>query len=278
MIEIKEAFKIVKKEELVYLTIPAFEETGMVKHCFTTRVGGVSQGIYNSLNTSPVKEDPIENVHRNLETVCGAIDIDYTRLVFPDQTHSDNIRIVTEADVGKGLNGQIDIADTDGLITNIPGIPLITEYADCVPLFFLDTRNRAIALAHSGWKGTVQKIGAKTIRRMNEVYGTKPEDCLVGIGPSIDRNCFEVGPEVEQEFRDRFGYWNEFIEPFGETKFKIDLWKAITLMLTELGVPEENITVSGFCTKCNEELFFSYRRDKGKTGSMSAIMELKYKR
>jgi len=278
VIEIKEAFKIVKKEELVYLTIPAFEETGMVKHCFTTRVGGVSQGIYNSLNTSPVKEDPIENVHRNLETVCGAIDIDYTRLVFPDQTHSDNIRIVTEADVGKGLNGQIDIADTDGLITNIPGIPLITEYADCVPLFFLDTRNRAIALAHSGWKGTVQKIGAKTIRRMNEVYGTKPEDCLVGIGPSIDRNCFEVGPEVEQEFRDRFGYWNEFIEPFGETKFKIDLWKAITLMLTELGVPEENITVSGFCTKCNEELFFSYRRDKGKTGSMSAIMELKYKR
>jgi len=278
VIKIKKEFKAVKKDGLVYLTIPAFEKTGMVKHCFTTRVGGVSQGIYNSLNTSPMKEDSIENVHKNLEIVCGAVGIDYTRLVFTDQTHSDNIRVVTEADVGKGLNGQIDIADTDGLITNIPGIPLITEYADCVPLFFLDTRNKVIALAHSGWKGTVLKIGAKTIKRMNEVYGTKPHDCLVGIGPSIDKDCFEVGPEVAQEFRDSFSYWNEFIEPFGETKFKIDLWKVIIHMLKDLGVPEENITVSGFCTKCNEELFFSYRRDKGRTGSMSAIMELRDKR
>jgi copper oxidase (laccase) domain-containing protein len=110
---------------------------------------------------------------------------------------------------------------------------------------------------------------------MNEVYGTNPEDCLIGIGPSIGRDCFEVGPEVAQEFRDSFDNWNEFIEPFGDDKFKIDLWKANMLMLIELGVPAENITVSGFCTKCNEKLFFSYRRDKGRTGSLSAIIELK---
>ena len=266
---------MVKKEKLVYLTISAFEETGMVKHCFTTRVGGVSQGIYNSLNTSIIKEDPIENVRRNLELVCGAIGIDYTRLVFSNQTHEDNIRVVTEADIGKGLTIPSDITDTDGLMTNIPGIPLITHYADCVPLFFLDTRNRAIAVIHSGWKGTVLKIGAKTIKQMNEVYGTKPEDCLVGIGPSIGRDCFEVGPEVVQEFRDSFDNWAEFTEPFRDGKFRIDLWKANKIMLIELGIPEENITVSGFCTKCNEQLFFSYRRDKGRTGSLSAIMELK---
>ncbi|MHB1393981.1 MAG: peptidoglycan editing factor PgeF [Clostridia bacterium] len=275
MVEIKEAFKVVKNEELVYLSIPAFEETGMVKHCFTTRVGGVSQGIYNSLNTSLDKEDPIENVRTNLELLCSAIGIDYTKLVFSDQTHEDNIRVVTKADIGKGITVPSDIENTDGLMTNIPGIPLITFYADCVSLFFLDTKQKAIAVSHSGWKGTVLKIGAKTIKQMSEVYGTKPEDCMVGIGPSIEQDCFEVGPEVAQEFRDKFDNWADFIKPFGDDKFKIDLWKANKLMLMEAGVPEENITISGYCTKCNVELFFSYRRDKGRTGSLSAIMELR---
>jgi polyphenol oxidase len=275
VVEIKEAFEVVKKEELVYLSIPAFERTGLVKHCFTTRIGGVSQGVYNSLNTSLDKEDPEENVRRNLELVCSAIGIDYTRLVLSDQTHEDIIRVVTEADIGKGITVASDIVNTDGLMTNIPGIPLITFYADCVPLFFLDTKQRAIAVTHSGWKGTVLKIGAKTIKQMAEVYGTKPEDCLVGIGPSIEMDCFEVGPEVAQEFRDAFDNWAEFIKPFGDDKFKIDLWKVNKLMLMKAGVPEENITISGYCTKCNEDLLFSYRRDKGRTGSLSAIMELK---
>lgn len=263
------------KGGLAYLRIPAFEDSGMVKHCFTTRIGGVSQGIYNSLNTSDDKEDPVENVHRNLELVCGAIGVDYRNLVFAVQTHEDNIRIVKKVDLGKGISVLNDINNTDGLMTNIPGIPLITFYADCVPLFFLDRKNKAIAVVHSGWKGTVLKIGAKTIRQMTETYGTKPEDCLVGIGPSIGPECFEVGSEVAQEFKDSFDNWNEFIKPFGIDKFKIDLWKANKLMLMDMGVPENNITISGFCTKCNEDLFFSYRRDKGRTGSMSAIMEVR---
>lgn len=275
MVEIKEEFNEVKKGGLVYLTIPAYEDTGLVKHCFTTRLGGVSQGIYDSLNTSCIKDDPIENVRRNLELICEAIDIDYTRLVFSQQTHEDNVRVVTKADIGKGLTVVSDIMNTDGLMTNIPGIPLITFYADCVPLFFLDKKNKAIAISHSGWKGTVLKIGVKTITQMSEVYGTNPEDCLIGIGPSIGPECFEVGPEVAREFMDSFDYWAEFLEPFGSDRFKIDLWKANKLMLTEAGIPEKNITISGLCTKCNEEMFFSYRRDKGRNGSLSAIMELR---
>ncbi len=275
VVEIKEAFEVVKKDGVVFLSIPSFERTGLVKHCFTTRIGGVSQGIYNSLNTSLDKEDSEENVRRNLELVCSVVDIDYTKLVLSDQTHEDNIRVVTEADIGKGITIASDILNTDGLMTNIPGIPLITFYADCVPLFFLDTKQRAIAVTHSGWKGTVLKIGAKTIKQMAEVYGTKPEDCLVGIGPSIEMDCFEVGPEVAQEFRDAFDNWTEFIKPFGDDKLKIDLWKVNKLMLMKAGVPEENITISGYCTKCNEDLLFSYRRDKGRTGSLSAIMELR---
>ena len=275
MVEIKEGFKTVMKGGLAYLTIPAFEETGMVKHCFTTRIGGVSRGIYNSLNTSDDKEDPIENVHRNLELVCGAIGINYRNLVFSDQTHEDNIRIVSIADLGKGISVPNDINNTDGLMTNIPGIPLITFYADCVPLFFLDKENKAIAVVHSGWKGTVLKIGAKTIRQMTEVYGTKSGDCLVGIGPSIGPECFEVGQEVADQFAGSFGTRTHIIRPLEKGKYTVDLWAANKLMLMEMGVPEENITISGLCTKCREDLFFSYRREKGRTGSMSAIMELK---
>lgn len=263
------------KDGLAYLTIPAFQDSGMVNHCFTTRIGGVSQGIYNSLNTSDDKEDPVENVHRNLELVCGAIGVDYRNLVFAVQTHEDYIRIVEKADLGKGISMPNDINNTDGLMTNIPGIPLITFYADCVPLFFLDKKNKAIAVVHSGWKGTVLKIGAKTIRQMKDVYGTKPEDCLVGIGPSIGPECFEVGQEVADQFAESFGDWSYIIKPFGKRKYLVDLWEANKLMLMDMGVPESNITISGFCTKCNEDLFFSYRRDKGRTGSMSAIMELR---
>ena len=275
MIEIKEGFKTVMKGGLAYLMIPAFEETGMVKHCFTTRIGGVSRGIYNSLNTSVDKEDPLENVHRNLELVCGAIGIDYRNLVLSDQTHEDNIRVVSIADLGNGISVPNDINNTDGLMTNIPGIPLITFYADCVPLFFLDKQNKAIAVVHSGWKGTVLKIGAKTIRQMTEVYGTKPGDCLVGIGPSIGPECFEVGQEVADQFAEGFGTRPHIIRPLGNGKYTVDLWAANKLMLMEMGVPENNVTISGLCTKCREDMFFSYRRDKGRTGSMSAIMELK---
>lgn len=275
VVKIKEAFELIRKGKLIYLTIPSFEESGLVKHCFTTRSGGVSEGIYSSLNTSIDKEDPIENVQRNLELVCGAIDIDYKKLVFSDQTHEDNIRVVTQADIGKGLTIPSDIYNTDGLMTNVPGIPLITFYADCVPLFFLDKKNRAIAVTHSGWKGTVLKIGEKTLKQMAEVYGTKSEDCLVGIGPSIEMNCFEVGQEVADQFTESFPNWPQIIEPIENGKYVVDLWQANKLMLMEMGVQENNISISGFCTKCNEELFFSYRRDKGRTGSLSAIMELK---
>ncbi|HPL52935.1 MAG TPA: peptidoglycan editing factor PgeF [Bacillota bacterium] len=268
-------FKLIEKEKLKYLVIPAFEESGMVRHCFTTRVGGVSKGVCSSLNTSVTNENTVENVRRNLELVCSAVGIDYTRLVFSDQTHRDNIRIVEEADIGKGITIASDIKDTDGLMTNIPGIPLITFYGDCVPLFFLDTKNKAVAVSHSGWRGTVLKIGAKTIMKMTEAYGTRPEDCLVGIGPSIEKNCFEVGPEVAGQFKESFDNWNEFIMPVGKGKYYIDLWKANKLMFMGQGIPEGNITVSGLCTMCNEDLFFSYRRDKGRTGSMSAIMELR---
>lgn len=274
VITINEGFKINQKGELLYLTIPSFEKTGLVKHCFTTRQGGVSEGIYETLNTSVKKEDLKQNVFKNLERVCSTVDIDYMRLVSSDQTHEDNIHIVTESDLGKGITRESDIRNVDALITNIPGIPLITFYADCVPLFFLDVEKRVVALAHAGWKSTVLRIGPKTLIAMAQHFGTKPEHCLVGIGPSIEGKCFEVREDTVNRFKESFTDWRSFTVQEGD-QYRIDLWAANRLMLLEAGIKEENITVSGFCTKCREDLFFSHRRDRGKTGSLSAIMELK---
>jgi len=275
LIDIEKGFRLNRSNNILYLTIPSFEETKLVKHCFTTRVGGVSKGVYSTLNTSPMKDDPLENVLVNLDRVCSAVGIDYRKLVLTDQIHSDRIIAVTEEDIGKGIVKPSDIKWTDGLMTNIPGVPLITFYADCVPLFFLDARKKAVALSHSGWKGTVQRIGPKTVKKMMEGYGTDPSDSLVGIGPSIGPECFEVGMDVAQVFMENFENWKSFMEPYKENKYRIDLWRVNKLMLMETGIPESNITISGYCTKCNEDLFFSYRRDKGNTGSLSAILELK---
>ena len=263
-----------KDKPLIYFTIPSFDETGLVKHCFTSRQGGVSQGIYKNLNTSLVKDDDHEAVRTNLNTVCRAVGIDYKKLVSSAQTHKDRVRVVDSKDVGKGIIRQSDIQDTDALITNVPGIPLITYYADCVPVFILDSKNKAVGLVHSGWKSTVLKIAAKTLSAMRKSFGTEPRDCLVGIGPSIEFKCFEIGQEVAAQFMEAFSNWKEFLRDNGNGKYNADLWKAVRLTLMDCGVPEENVTESGLCTKCNEDLFFSHRRDQGKTGSLSAIIEL----
>jgi polyphenol oxidase len=250
-ININNSFKINRSKELVYLTIPAFEETEMVKHCFTTRQGGISQG------------------------VCSAIGINYKDLVFSNQVHGAEVRVILEADKGKGITKPSDIKNVDALITNVVGVPLITFYADCVPVFILDPVNKAVGLAHSGWKSTTLKIAVKTIEKMSEIYGTRPVDCLIGIGPSIEMSCFEIKEDTADLFKLNFNNWGEFMKQKDEEHYNADLWLAIKLMLRSIGVLEENISISGLCTCCNEDLFFSHRRDKGNTGSLSAIIELK---
>jgi YfiH family protein len=196
-------------------------------------------------------------------------------LVFSDQVHDDKIKIVDYTDIGKGIEKQSDIKNIDALITNLPGVPLITFYADCVPLFFLDPDNKVVALAHAGWKGTMHKIGAKTILRMKEVFGTNPSRCLVGIGPSIEKSCFEVGNEVFEQFEGAYKDTASFCELKDNSKYIIDLWEANKLSLIEVGVEVDNITISGMCTKCHSNLFFSHRRQGSQRGSLSAIIELR---
>lgn len=267
-------FKENNMDGLVFYTIPAFEETGLVRHGFSSRLGGVSTGECTSLNLGFKRKDNPENVRENFNRFCKALDVLPEQMIFTDQVHKDNVWKVDKSHRGMGFERESTIRETDGLITNQPGLALVTFYADCVPLFFLDRVNKVIGLSHSGWRGTVAKIGRQTLMQMEAHYGSRPSDCLVGIGPSIGSCCFEVDQPVAEEFAKAYdGRQEEIIRPAGE-KFHIDLWKANAIQLMECGVPKENITTAALCTCCKNDIFFSHRGEKGKTGSMAALLML----
>jgi len=190
-------------KDVTFLTYPAYEEMNWLVHGFSTRFGGVSRGIYSSMNLSFTRGDEESCVKENYRRISDAMGFDMNSIVTSDQTHTNNVRKVTEKDRGKGIVIPRDYTDTDGMITNVPGLVLATFYADCVPLYFADPANHAIGLSHSGWRGTVQKIGAVTIEKMSEEYGSNPKDLKVAIGPSICQECYEVSEDVIEEF-DRF--------------------------------------------------------------------------
>jgi YfiH family protein len=276
MIESK-VLDICNKGNLTYIKIPSFEKTNKVNHCFSTRLGGVSEGIYSSLNLGFNREDSEENVRKNFQLLCEAININPNNLVFSDQIHEDKIIIVDELDRGKGYNRDSDILGVDGIITNKRNVALTTFYADCVPLYFLDPVKEVIALSHAGWRGTVKKIGYKTIVEMIENFSCDPKDILVCIGPSIGNCCFEVSEDVKIKFEKILNH--DIIEKIigrpVENKWYIDLWTANEEIIMMAGVPKENITKTDICTMCNKEVLFSHRGLDGKRGSLAAIMELK---
>ena len=185
------------REEVPYLSFPVLEESGMVKHGFSTRYGGVSTGCYESMNLSFSRGDDKNLVQENYCRMAQTLQVDVKKMVTSWQSHTINVRNVTEEDLGKGIWRERDYRDVDGLITNIPGITLVTFYADCVPLYLLDPVHRAIGLSHSGWRGTVNRMGEKTLDAMSAAFGTRAEDVIACIGPSICKSCFEVGENLE---------------------------------------------------------------------------------
>lgn len=270
-------YNVINKGKLTYLEFPSFKETGLVKHCFSTRLGGVSSGIFKSMNLGFTRGDLEENVRKNFQILCNAIDIDVNDLVFSNQVHEEKIAIVGMKDRGKGFNIKNDLIGVDGLITNEKNVALVTFYADCVPLYFLDPVNKVIGLAHAGWRGTVKKIGKKMIQTMVTHYDTNPNELLAGIGPSIGGCCFEVSEDVKIAFDNVFDCdtIDKIVKNKGDNKYLINLWEANAASMVEGGMDYNNITVGDICTMCNKEDMFSHRGTGGKRGSLSAIMELK---
>ncbi|MCR5833204.1 MAG: peptidoglycan editing factor PgeF [Selenomonadaceae bacterium] len=242
-------------------------------------MGGVSKPPFDALNLALHVGDLPEDVIANRQTFAKTLGFDVTDIVTPNQVHGDNVFYVDENYRGCGCKNYADaIPETDALITNVPHLPLMLCFADCVPIFVIDTVNRAIGLAHGGWKGTVKKISAKTVLKMGEVFGTHPKDCIIGIAPSIGSCCYEVGDEVVTKCKSAFpkNYDELLINRDGKIFF--DLKRANVVQLTEIGVPEKNIDVSPDCTCCQSKFYFSYRaaqkNNLNRTGRIAALIAL----
>lgn len=262
------------KENVLFLTFPALAEIDGIKHLFSTRMGGVSEGMFSSMNLSYTRGDDKQAVDENYRRIAKVLGCGPEDFVCSDQTHTTNIRKVTASDKGKGVTKEKEYTDVDGLITDEPGIVLSTFYADCVPLYFVDPIKKVIGLAHSGWRGTIGRIGAKMITMMQKEYGCDKKDIIAAIGPSICRDCYEVSEDVAEQFFKEFGE-SVLTKGKAEGKYQLDLWKANELVFLQAGLSQERITVTDICTCCNDKLLFSHRASQGKRGNLGAFLMLK---
>ena len=256
-----------------YLTYNSLSEIKIIRHAFTTRLGGVSEGEFTSMNMAFNRGDDPDRVTENYRRFCSSAGFDFNTLVASAQDHHTFVRAVTKDDIGVGITRPRDMESVDALITNERGVTLVTYYADCTPLFFVDTKNKAVGLAHAGWRGTVGRIGEKVIKKMAELYGTDPKKIFAAVGPAISVCCYEVDEPCAAQFLalDDLST-DKFVFPKDGGKYMVDLIDANRQILHAAGVPEENITVSDLCTCCNSGLLWSHRATKGHRGTMSAFM------
>lgn len=259
-----------------YLEAPALADTGIVRSGFSTRMGGVSAGIYTSMNLSFTRGDDPEAVRTNYRRMAEALDMPYERIVCTDQTHTTNVRRVDESDAGIGLVRPKPYWDVDGLITDTPNLPLAAFFADCVPLMFVDPVHRAIGLSHSGWRGTADKMGLVSVRAMQDAFGTDPAKLITAIGPSICMECYEVSADVIAVFAEQFAplLHKKLFYKKENGKYQLDLWEANRQVLLEAGVRDEHITMPNLCTCCNPDLLFSHRASGGRRGNLGAFLML----
>lgn len=263
------------KNGVIYITFDKLDRAGVV-HGFSTRIGGVSKGYLGSMNLSFHRGDDPDAVMENHRRFADAVGYDYRKLVFSDQVHKTDIYKVTEKDAGKGIMRDTDIREIDGLMTNVPGIPLMTFYADCVPVFFYDPVKKVVAMNHSGWKGTVAKISRCMLSRLKEEYGTEASDLICVVGPSICKDCYEVSEDVAKQFMDVYtkAQVDEIVYDKGDGKYLLDLHRANYYNLVDSGVLPEKIDVTNICTCCNSDVLFSHRASHGLRGNLGAVIML----
>ncbi len=257
-----------------FITFPRLQAASGVRHIFSTRLGGVSEGVFSEMNLSFRNGDNRENVLENYRRLCEAVNIDMSHLVLSRQTHTNNVKYVTEADCGTGIT-KPEFSDVDGLITDKPGVALVTQYADCVPLLFYDPVMRVCANSHSGWRGTVQKMGAVTVEKMIKDFGCKPENIIAAIGPSICKNCYEVDTPVYEAFvNSGIPLEGVIISKSDGEHFLLDLKEANRRILLASGILPQNLDIADICTCENSDMLHSHRATGGKRGNLAAIIEM----
>lgn len=265
-----------------YITFHNFEKLDFVRHGFSTRLGGVSEGVFSSMNLNFTRGDDAKAVTRNFQLIGDAIGIRPEDMVYAKQTHTTNVMEVGQEHRGMGVVRQRCYDDIDGFVTNKPQVALVTTYADCVPVFLADPVQKSIGLVHSGWRGTVNNIAKAAVDKMVSLYDSKPSDIAAFIGPSICRNCYEIGQDVAQQFAAAYGesVFEGILYPEepglqSNGKFRLDLHRANVVNLLNSGLKAENIGVTDICTCCNPDLLFSHRASKGKRGGLCGFLEIK---
>ncbi len=261
-----------KKNEVTYYTFPRLDEYSFIKHGYSSRYGGTSRGIYESMNLGFNLGDENKNVLKNYELFAKALGINCNNMVLSSQCHETRIRKVNANDRGKGIIRERDYECVDGLVTDENKIALVTVYADCVPLFFFDPVKKIIGLAHAGWRGTVKNIAAKMVEVFVSDYSSEKADIIAGIGPSIGVCCFETGEDVRNEIERNDKDNLKFMHYRSNGKYMTDLWKINEANLVKTGIQHNNITISQICTACNKDTFFSHRGHRGKRGSQAAVI------
>ena len=275
-----------------WFSFPILDQFDFIVNGYSTRVGGVSTGDVGQMNLSLAREVAMHmeaseeesraKVRENHERLASAIGYTTDALIFSNQTHTDNIRIMQDIDRGNGFTRPNEYHDTDGMMTDITGQALMTFYADCVPLLIVDPVHKAIANVHSGWRGTIKGIGAKAVRMMHEVYGSNPSKMVAAIGPSICMDCFEVSKDVAEKFLDKYDasvskkmVREGRLTETGEQKYHVDLQLACMENFLEAGLKKQNVSVPDLCTSCNMEYLFSHRASHGRRGNQAAVLMLR---
>ena len=240
-----------EKENLFIGQFSALYTLSTLIHGLSTRMGGVSTGAYTSLNIGPNSCDNPAHIQENRNRLFKALHLSLESLAIPQQIHSDHIKCVSNSG---------HVPETDGLISNTPGLVLTIQIADCLPVFLHDPQNRSIGLVHAGWKGSSKRIAAKAVQEMHTSFESNPKELSACLGPSIGPCCYQIGSDVAKYFS------KEFV-----TEGFLDLWKCNYAQLMECGIRPENISVSRVCTMCHSDLFFSHRKTGKDTGRMMAI-------
>ena len=256
------------KNGLVYITASTVKTT----HAFTTRLGGISHGVYKSLNLGENRGDKAENVCENYKILNNVLGINGD-FVFSNQVHGTEIRIAQKSD-RRELFSPIPY-EADGLITDIPGLPLLVFTADCMPILLHDPVRCAAGAVHAGWRGTVADIAGKAVQKMCSAFGCLPENIRAAIGPGIGRCCFETGPEIPEAIFGVLGRNSDkFIKDKGSGKSMVDLAGINCTLLVQAGLMRKSIALSHECTMCNPEKYWSHRYTNGQRGSQAAVIML----
>lgn len=253
--------------------VKRFQDDERLTHGFTTRRGGVSPAPFDSLNLGMTRDEPPKNIDENYHLLCDAYGIEYNELALVNHEHGAKVLRVDASHGGRGIYRK-PLPFSDGLVTNDPNVTLVTSHADCSAFFIYDRATRSIGLSHAGWKGMRARIGQRLVESMQNEFGANPLDMTAAIGPCICKECFEVDASLAESFVDEFECPD--IACGGKNgKAYVSLEAAAIIQLLDAGVAFSNITLMNHCTFEEKDLFYSYRRDGERTGSMVAFMRLR---